>query len=41
MSPGRVSGDWGVAEPVKLHVLFWGIVVGRLKCIKIGWPSKE
>ena len=40
MSPGRVSDDGGVAEPVKLHVLFLGIVVGRLKCIKIGWPSK-
>ena len=31
----------GCGRPMKLDILFWGIVVGRFKCGKMGWPLKE
>ena len=43
--PRAVSGDWGgVGEsggPLKWHVPVWRIFIGRFKCGKMGWPSKE
>ena len=33
------GGECG--RPMKLDILFWGIVVGRFKCGKMGWPLKE
>ena len=32
LSPGLVSGVGGGGRPLKLHVLFGGIVVRRFKC---------
>ena len=34
-------GVWGVWEAVEIGYTFFGILIGRFKCRKIGWPSKE
>ena len=39
--PGLVSGGRGVGDPLKLHLLFLGLLLGGSNSEKMPLPSKE